>query len=85
MGVFFVLTRCNGGFLWLQGLQFVRVLRLVDILLSSQRLHKLVQTIELSLPHALNLGALVLLSYFIFENLVYLKFQMPPIEIYNIL
>jgi hypothetical protein len=51
---------------WLQGLQFVRVLRLVDILLSSQRLRKLVQTIELSVPHALNLGALVLLSYFIF-------------------
>lgn len=52
---------------WIQGLQVVRVFRTFDVINSSNRLRKLIQTIRLSIPHAKNLGMLMFLTYFVFS------------------
>ena len=51
---------------WIQGLQIVRVFRTFDLINSSNRLRKLIQTIRLSIPHVQNLGMLMFLTYSVF-------------------
>lgn len=51
---------------WIQALQIVRLFRAFDLINSSNRLRKLVQTIRLSVPHVKNLGMLMFLTYSVF-------------------
>ena len=50
----------------IQAFQSMRVLRLFDVMASSERLSKLVQTLTLSAPHVGNLLTLMTLHFFIF-------------------
>eukprot|EP01050_Picozoa_sp_SAG11_P025940 SAG11_NODE_6035_length_1405_cov_1.515314_1_plen_468_part_11 len=53
-------------FTWIQAFQAVRVLRIFDVVSSSERFVKLVQTVTLSLPHVANLMTLMTLNFFVF-------------------
>ena len=51
---------------WIQALQSLRSIWLVDVLTASAQMRKLVHTIRLSIPQTVNIGTLMLLVYFVF-------------------
>jgi Ca2+-binding EF-hand superfamily protein len=56
----------NGYFDWIQGLDFVQILRMVRLMSTSISVRKLLQLIRISLPQVVNLVTVMTLQFFIF-------------------